>query len=169
MRAGTAANPGGERMIFVGDNVVNFAARIGLGGGNMLSETTQNYLPISRLQQLMEWAYRGSWVVGAAVDVVADDMTRAGIQMNSETPPDQIEHVNKAIRDLYLWQSLNETIKWSRLYGGALMVLAIDGQDMSTPLISERVPTGALKGFIVLDRWMVQPSYNLLVQDFGPE
>jgi hypothetical protein len=117
----------------------------------------------------MEWAYRGSWIVGAAVDVVADDMTRAGIQMNSETPPDQIEQIGKAIRDLYLWQSLNETIKWSRLYGGALMVLAIDGQDMSTPLITERVPTGALRGFIVLDRWMVQPSYSLLVKEFGPE
>lgn len=169
MRAGTAENPGGERMVFVGDNVVNFAARIGLGGGNLLSQTTQNYLPISRLQQLMEWAYRGSWVVGAAVDVVADDMTRAGIQMNSETPPDQIEQIQKAVRDLYLWQSLNETIKWSRLYGGALMVLAIDGQDMTTPLIPDRVSVGSLKGFIVLDRWMVQPSYSFLIKEFGPD
>jgi hypothetical protein len=164
VRAGT-----GERMVHVNDSVVNFAARIGLGAGNLLSETSQNYLPISRLQQLMEWAYRGSWVVGAAVDVVADDMTRAGIQMNSETPPDQIEQINKAIRDLYLWQSLNETIKWSRLYGGALMVLAIEGQDMATPLLPDRVPPGALKGFIVLDRWMVQPSYSLLIKEFGPE
>jgi phage-related protein (TIGR01555 family) len=169
MRAPTPDNPGGERMVFVGDNVVNFAARIGLGAGNLMSETTQNYLPISRLQQLMEWAYRGSWIVGAAVDVVADDMTRAGIQMNSDTPPDQIEQINTAMNDLFLWQSLNDTIKWARLYGGALMVMAIEGQDMSTPLIPERVPQGALKGFIVLDRWMVQPTYSMLIQDFGPD
>jgi phage-related protein (TIGR01555 family) len=169
MRAGTAANPEGERLIYVGDNVVNFAARIGLGAGNLLTETTQNYFPISRLQQLLEWAYRGSWVVGAAVDVVADDMTRSGVQMNSETPPDQIEQIQTAMNNLYLWQSLNETIKWSRLYGGALMVLAIDGQDMATPLIPERVPQGALKGFIVLDRWMVQPTYSHLIQEFGPD
>jgi hypothetical protein len=28
---------------------------------------------------------------------------------------------------------INDTLKWSRLYGGAILVMLIDGQDMSTP------------------------------------
>ena len=151
------------------DSVANFVARIGLGAGNQLSATTQTYMPISRMQTLMEWAYRGSWIIGAAVDTVADDMTRAGVQLNSDTPPEDIEQLTNAWNDLCLWQSLNETIKWARLFGGALMVMQIDGQDMATPLDPERVGRGQVRGFIVLDRWMVQPSYNDLIKDPGPE
>jgi hypothetical protein len=34
-----------------------------------------NYTSRNRL--LIEWAYRSSWIIGAAVDSKADDMTRA--------------------------------------------------------------------------------------------
>jgi len=151
------------------DSVENFAARIGLGTGNLLSDTSYSYQPLTRMRQKLEFMYRGSWIVGAAVDVVADDMTRAGIQMNSDTKPDDIEKINKAINDLCFWQHLNSTIKWSRLYGGCLMVMIIDGQDPSTPLQLDRIGKGQLKGFLVIDRWMVQPTYMQLVKEFGPD
>lgn len=151
------------------DAVTNFVARLGIGNPNLLSQTSYGFTPVSRLQQLMEWAYRGSWIVGAAVDVVADDMTRAGITMNSDTPPDQLEELTTAANDLDMWQSLNATIKWSRLYGGGLLVMLIDGQDMATPLQIDRIAPGQLKGFVVLDRWMVQQSFQHLVQEYGPE
>ena len=151
------------------DALTNFVARLGVSAGNQLSGSTYNFLPISRLQQLMEWAYRGSWIIGAAVDVVADDMTRAGIQMNSDTDPDDIEQLSTAINEMLLWPMLNETIKWSRLYGGALMVMQIDGQDMATELDPATVGEGQLKGFMVLDRWMVQQTFSDIVLDYGPD
>ena len=151
------------------DAISNFVARIGIGQQNQLSGSTYNFMPISRIQQMLEWAYRGSWIIGAAVDCVADDMTRAGIMMNSDTDPDDIEKLQTAMHETLLWQSLNETIKWSRLYGGSLMVMQIDGQDMTTELVPETVGEGQLKGFMVLDRWMVQQSFTDLVLDYGPD
>ena len=151
------------------DAITNFVARIGIGTGNQLAASSYNFMPISRIQQMLEWAYRGSWIIGAAVDCVADDMTRAGIQMNSDTDPDDIEQLQTAMHETLLWQSLNETVKWSRLYGGALMVMQIDGQDMATELDPETVSEGQLKGFMVLDRWMVQQTFSDLVLDYGPD
>jgi phage-related protein (TIGR01555 family) len=151
------------------DSVENFAARVGIGTQNLMAATTYGYLPLTRLRQKLEWMYRGSWVVGAAVDVVADDMTRAGVIMNSDTPPDDIEKIHTRINELCMWQSLGDTIKWSRLYGGALMVMMIDGQDTAQPLLTDRIAKDQLKGFVVLDRWMVQPTYQNLVKEFGPD
>jgi phage-related protein (TIGR01555 family) len=151
------------------DAVSNVVARLGIGTQNLLSGTTYDFTPITRMQQLLDWAYRGSWIVGAAVDCVADDMTRCGIQMNSSTPPEQVEQLIQAMEALSFWQSLNETIKWSRLYGGSLLVMQIDGQDMSTPLNLDSIVPGQLRGFLVVDRWMVQPTYSDIVLDLGPE
>jgi hypothetical protein len=89
--------------------------------------------------------------------------------VNSDTDPDDIEKLQTAMHETLLWQSLNETIKWSRLYGGSLMVMQIDGQDMATELDPETVGEDALKGFLVIDRWMVQQTFNDLVLDYGPD
>lgn len=151
------------------DSVANFVARLGITQPNLLSGGTYTFNPVTRLAQLMEWAYRGSWIVGAAVDVIADDMTRAGVQMNSETEPEELEELTTAMNDLMVWQQLNDAIKWARLYGGAVLVMEIDGQDMATELIADRIRPGQLKGFLVLDRWMVQTTFNDLVMDYGPD
>jgi hypothetical protein len=170
MRIRVPAGSSNERLgALTTDAVSNFVARLGISSPNLLANTSYSFTPISRLQQLMEWAYRGSWVVGAAVDVIAEDMTREGVQMNSDTPPDDIEALHTAENEICLWQSLSDTIKWARLYGGALMVYMIDGQDPATPLREEAVPRDGLKGFMVIDRWMVQPTFSELVTEPGPE
>jgi hypothetical protein len=35
---------------------------------------------------VLEWAYRSSWIIGAAVDAMADDMTKKG-RITSEIDP----------------------------------------------------------------------------------
>jgi phage-related protein (TIGR01555 family) len=151
------------------DAISNFVARLGITNQNLLAFSGYDYTPLSRMSMMLEWAYRGSWIVGAAVDCVADDMTRAGIQPNSDTDPDDIEKLFSTMHDLCFWQRLNETIKWSRLYGGALLAMMIEGQDMAMPLDPETVPQDGLRGFLVLDRWMVQPTFAQLVLDPGPD
>lgn len=44
-----------------------------------------------------------------------------------------------------IWDGLNDTLKWSRLYGGAVLVVLIEGQDMSSPLIIDRIKKASLK------------------------
>jgi hypothetical protein len=151
------------------DNVANFVARIGLGTGNQLSSTSYQFTPVTRMQQLLEWAYRGSWIVGAAVDVVAEDMTRARVSFDMDIDPDDLAQIENTINDICLWQNLADTIRWSRLYGGAVMVMLIDGQDMSTELHVDRIKKDQLRGFLVLDRWMLSPTSTAQITDPGPD
>lgn len=150
------------------DSFQNFAARTGVGTDSMASGNTYGFNPISRNRVQLEWMYRGSWLVGKAVDVVAEDMTRAGVDLNGTANPDDIETLHQAMNRLQIWQAINDTIKWARLYGGAIAVMLIDGQDVATPLRLETVAKDQFKGLLVLDRWMVQPSLQRPVTEYGP-
>lgn len=149
------------------DSFQNFAARLGIGTDNLSSQDTYGFNPITRVRTLLEWMYRGSWLVGQAVDCIAEDMTKAGFSLQGEMSPDAQDQILRAWTRLMLWEKVQETIKWSRLYGGAIAVLLIDGQDTATPLRLETIQKGAFKGLQVLDRWMVEPSLNDLVTDIA--
>ncbi len=157
-----------KKAIKTRDSYQNVALALGQGTPNALSASTYGFNPITRIRTLLEWIYRGNWMGSIAIDIVADDMTRAGIDINSKMDADDMDKLRKSEQDLNLWGSLNETIKWARLYGGCIMVMLIDGQDMSTPLRIETVGPAQLKGFLVLDRWMVDSQLSNLVAEFGP-
>ena len=152
------------------DSFQNMQARLGYGANNQTSDSTYGFNPISRNRTLLEFMYRGSWMVGVAVDCVADDMTRAGIDFGSTLEPKLAEKLQSLMCRLLIWQKLNETIKWARLYGGAIAVMLIDGQQLDTPLNEKAIGNKQFKGLLVLDRWMVQPSLSTdgLVTEFGP-
>lgn len=154
---------------FAQDSFANFAARVGLGTPNQAAQGRYNADYISRNRLLVENSYRSSWICGMAVDCVAEDMTRAGVTMQSDIEPDEIETLERAMVRLRVWDELCDTLKWSRLYGGAIAVMLVDGQKLDTPLNTERIAKGQFKGLLVLDRWQIQPSLNKLVQEFGPE
>ena len=153
---------------FTADSFQNFAARVGLGAGSQHDQSTYSANYLSRNRLLVESMYRSSWVVGQVVDVVADDMTREGINMRGLQSPEDAEEINQELDRLQVWDKLNKTIKWSRLYGGAIAVMMIDGQNVSTPLNINTVAKDQFKGLIVLDRWMVVPSLEDLVTEYGP-
>lgn len=154
----------------VGDSFQNFAAQVGLGTGNLSDSGAYGFGLQSRNRTNLEAAYRSSWICGLAVDVVAQDMTRAGIDLQaSDLPPKDASKLHHAFDKLRIWDSLCKTVKWSRLYGGAIAVMLIDGQKPNTPLNIDRIAPGAFKGLLVLDRWQISPSVNDLVEDYGPD
>lgn len=149
------------------DSFQNFQAGLGIGAANQISNSTYGFNPVSRNRTLLEWMYRGSWLVGMAVDAPAEDMTRAGIDIDSTLTPEDDDALQAALQDLGIWSTLAECIKWARLYGGALGYLMIDGQDPATPLDLDTIGEGQFKGIMPLDRWMVAPSMSDLVTDLG--
>ncbi len=151
------------------DSFTNFLARTGYGTVNQASGATYSFDYISRNRVQLEAMYRSSWIVGQAVDVIAEDMTRAGITHESDMPPEDKAKIDAAFERMQLWDKLCDTIKWSRLYGGAIAVLLIDGQRMSEPFRPETVEPGQFKGLLPLDRWLVVPSLTQLVQELGPD
>ena len=154
---------------FSTDSFQNLAAGLGLGAGNVMSGSTYGFNPISRMRTQIEWMYRGSWIVKQIVDAPADDMTPQGINIDSDIAPDIIDELGKTILDLQIWETLNDTIKWARLYGGAIAVILIDGQDPSEPLRIDTVTQGSFRGLLAFDRWQIEPSLNDTVTELGPD
>jgi hypothetical protein len=151
------------------DSFVNFLQGVGLGAQNGLQGATYGFNPVTRNRILLEWIHRGSWLGGMAVDVIADDMTKKGVEIKGALDPADVQKVEAEADRLQLWDSLNET----RSSGGAstgelLGVALIDGQDLRQPLRPETVGRGQFKGILALDRWMVTPSLEDLVTEYGP-
>lgn len=151
------------------DSFVNFTQALGVGADNPLTTSGYGFNPITRIRNTLDWIHRGSWLGGVAIDLVADDMVRAGAELLGELKPDKIERIEEAAVSLGIWNSVNETVKWARLYGGCIAVMMIDGQDWATPLNFDRIGKGQFKGLLVLDRWMVEPSLENLVTETGPD
>lgn len=156
---------GNQQVATAKDGFANLAARMGMGAQNVLSEGTYIFDLLTRNRMKLEAMYRGSWIVGAAVDSVAEDMTRAGIAIHATTEPEQVQQMQAMLTRLGIWDSLLETIKWGRLYGGAVAAIVVDGQDPSTPLNFDTIAKGQFKGLRVYDRWSLQPSLNNVIQD----
>lgn len=150
------------------DGVSNPLLRIGTGTPNTFGATT--YLPqfTTMARQVLEWAYQTSWMCGLVVDIPAEDMTREGVEIKCDDPKAS-EAIQRAFDRYGVMDQLCDAIKWARLYGGAIAVILIDGQDVSTPLTT--VPRGSFRGLYVFDRWQLD-SQNLdpvqeLGRDFG--
>lgn len=150
------------------DSYQNFAAQMGVGADTLLSSSNYGFNPITRNRTLLEWIYRGSWIGGVAVDCVADDMTREGLDYTHLNDPHDAEVLNNALVHRGIWDSINEGVKWGRLYGGAIGVMLVDGQKPDTPLRLETVGPGQFMGLMILDRWMCDPYLQDLVTEYGP-
>lgn len=147
------------------DGVTNPLLSVGQGTRNTFRATT--YAPKFQTirRQELEWAYQGSWICGLAVDIVAEDMTREGIEFTCEDPS-VADRIDRVIERTRVWDSICDALKWSRLYGGSIAVMLIDGDDMSKPL--GKIRPNSFKGLCVLDRWQVDITGNT-VQRLGPD
>lgn len=150
------------------DGFDNFVSKLGLNNNNALSAGSYQFNLITRNRILLEAAYRGSWIVGAIVDSFAEDMTRSGVIITTNEGEENIQDLKNDVSRLKIAQSLCSTVKWGRLYGGALGVLQIEGQDLSTPLDLDTVSKGQFHGIVVYDRWQLNPILDRLI-DSGPD
>lgn len=168
-RTSTKALRPNARVVATADSFQNAQARLGYGAGSQMDSSTYAVDYLSRNRARLDAMYRSSWICGKAVDAIAEDMTKRGIELNSEADPQEIDALMAAWKRARVWDALADTVKWSRLYGGAIAVLLIDGQNLSTPLRIDRIGRDSFKGLLVLDRWQVQPSLSQLVTDLGPD
>lgn len=152
----------------VRDGFDNFALKLGMRQDNQLAKG--GYVPgdyrTSHTAEL-EDMYRTSWIVDRMVNVVAEDMIRGGVDIRAQLAPGEIDDLQRVMQTSGTRSRLSDAIKWGRLYGGALAVILIDGEDMAAPLALDTIPRGAYRGLYVLDRWQVTPSVTL-IDDLGP-
>lgn len=153
---------------FVTDSIQNVVAKLGWNGSNQFSSSRYGFDFLSRNRTELEAGYRTSWIIGAACDIPAEDMTQAGIELKSDLDGDQEKKLLAGLHDLAIMPRLCSTVKWARLFGGAGAFMMIDGQDPATPLNIDTIGKDAFKGLLPLDRWMVIPTLTDLVMEYGP-
>ena len=151
------------------DSFQNFVLSVGRGTDTAFSGDTYGFEPITRNRTLVEWMYRGSWLAGVGVDAIAEDMTRAGIELALDWEPHEIEEIDRDFNVFNVWGGVAQTIKWGRLYGGAVGVLLIDGQDLETPLRLETVGPKQFRGILPIDRWQLDVNPGDVIEDYGPD
>lgn len=146
------------------DGYINRLTKTGIGVDNSLTASEYVWQNLSDNQKLLEAMYGTSWIVGACVDTIAQDMTRKGIEIHSSNDPDEIQKIQAYLQELNIWDSLLRGIKWGRLYGGALAIIEIDGQTPSSPLKIETVGKDQFSGLTIYDRWTINPDLNNLIK-----
>lgn len=97
--------------------------------------------------------YVGDGIGRRIVDIVADDMTREGIEIDMEDE-EQKELLEDTLKKLKAEVYFNEALKWERLFGGAVIVIgAMDGQSLDVPLVIEKARS--IEWLKVVDMWDV--------------
>ena len=86
----------------VGDSYLNLAANLGVTAPNLSNWSTYDLNPITRQRMLLDWMYRGSWVIGVAVDAYAEDMTREWVSFTGDTDPEDLDKIEGKTNELAL-------------------------------------------------------------------
>jgi hypothetical protein len=157
-----------SKKIAVKDAFVNPVAKLGLGMDNLISGTDYTRTRITQDYNLMVTLYRTHWIVKKIIDVVANDMTKAGIKITTELEPQLLKRIQNCIKRRKVTRSLNKLVRWGRLFGGAGAVMLIDGQDeiLDKPLDVNTIMLNDFKGLLVFDRWSgITPCLTEMVDD----
>lgn len=144
------------------DGLQNVVAGMGTSRDKMSYSEYGLVAPLDR--NSLDNIYRGSWLGKKIVNIPADDMTRAWrtpmfddetVDNPRESSRYQFEEVE---REFQVRAKVNAALKWSRLYGGAVLLLGVgDPQSWGEPLDVETVGEGDLRFIMTLDRWMCIP------------
>lgn len=163
-----AKNKNKSKKLAVKDAFINPVAKLGLGMDNLISGTDYTRSRFTQDYNLMVTLYRTHWIVKKIIDVVANDMTKAGIKINTSLEPAIIKRIENCIKKRKVNDSLNELVRWGRLFGGAGAIMLIDGQDeiLDQPLDLDTIMLNDFKGLLVFDRWSgITPCLSSKVTD----
>lgn len=146
------------------DEFSNSLFRLGFGSQAPI-EATQ--YPLTRMTDnyaLLNSLYRNNWVVQNVVDIIPGDMLREWFALTGDVDPDRQAAFERLCRVSKLRERLSTGLCWGRLYGGAVGIILIKGQDdLSTPLDVSAVLPGTYQGLYILDRWTgVTPGMELV-------
>ena len=134
------------------DNLVNLVSGLGTSRDKRsYTEFTHSDLGQAYLGTL----YR-NWMFGKVVDIPADDMTR---KWRTPVAPslaiEDLERFTKVEKELKIRATVNEALKWARLYGGAAVILNVnDGLgELVDPLKLNMIKEGDLESVVAVDRY----------------
>lgn len=102
--------------------------------------------------------YEENGLFSKIIDIPADDAVSSGFDYNVNDK-DLETFINDSLDTLDFEEKASEAIRWSRLYGGALMVMIIDdGGELTDPVDWDNIH--GIDELLVFERPLVTPDYN---------
>lgn len=138
------------------DSLVNLVSGLGTSR-DKLASTEFVYTELGR--EYLGILYR-NWLFGKVVDIPADDMTRKWRTPKAPSLSiDDIQEFRQVEKDLDVRGAVNLALKWSRLYGGAAIIMNVDDGlgSPEDPLNLDAVTEGSLESLVVVDRYDLTP------------
>ena len=133
------------------DSLTNLVANMNTGNDKRRHSQFTKKGRMDRNQ--LEALYREDWIAGKIIDIIPDEMTREWRKFDdAELSPEDIVKLEKAEKELRIKYLFNEAKKWARLYGGALIVMNIEGTGEPHELLDiNKVKEGSIKSLTVYD------------------
>lgn len=143
------------------DSFQNVVAGLGIARDKASYSSYAPTIPLTESQ--LNNIYRGSWLARKIINERAKEMTREWYTVIFDEDGDTNSlRVAEYEKKLNVREKVFEAIVWARLFGGSLLVLGIQSEDLSTPLVPERLGKGALAYLQVLNRYEVAPSTQVV-------
>lgn len=120
--------------------------------------------PVTDMELTLNYEENG--LFSNIIDIPADDAVRSGFSYGVNDT--RLENfINDSLDELEFEEKASLAIKWSRLYGGALMVMVIDdGRQIHEPVDWDNIR--GVDELLVFERPLVTPDYNS-VYDYRPQ
>lgn len=155
--------------IRVTDAFSNPLFRLGFGSQSPLEATEYPLTRMTENYALLNSLYRTNWIVQNVVSIVPEDMTREWFTLEGTVTPKMQADFDRAQRIAQLKAKVTDGLRWGRLYGGAVGLILIRGQEsvMDQPLDLESILPGSFAGLMILDRWVGVVPGSETVADIG--
>lgn len=106
--------------------------------------------------------YEENGLFSKIIDIPADDAVSSGFSYGL-SDMDMEKYINDSLDELDFEEKASTAIKWSRLYGGALMIMVIDdGGELTDPVNKDNIR--GIDELLVFERPLVTPDYNSIYQ-----
>lgn len=161
-----AGNQPNTEAVSVQDAFSNPLFRLGWGSQSPLEATEYPLTRMTDNYALLNSLSRTEWVVQNVVDLMIDDMLREWYKLTGALSPEMQAKIDRTEREVNIRGSLKRGLSLGRLYGGAVGIILIQGQeDLSKPLDLELIFPDTFKGLMILDRWHgVSPNLGLVFE-----
>ncbi len=153
-----------ERKPFRIDGYVNLLNRYGTSQDN--SEAYHYALENQTPDTVLTEHYETNGLFAKIIDIPAQEAVKKGFKLNIGDK-DVEEYIQKSIRRLRWSTVAEDSIKWSRLYGGAVGVMLIDDGAVSLDQPVNWKKARGIDEIVVYERPVVTPDYTSLYSDYG--
>lgn len=157
-------------VVTVQDAFSNPLFRLGYGSQSPLEATEYPLTRMTGNYALLNSLYRDNWIVQNVVGIIPDDMCRKWFTVSGTVSPEHIRSLEQTQLETALRDSVNEGLRWGRLYGGAAGLIMIRGQEgmLDRPLDFDTILPGTFQGLYILDRWCgITPDAGLVYDGRG--